>query len=572
MNILRKNLFLILAILFTIVAILPLFNQGFFPIHDDEQVSRLYELNYALESLHIPPRISQNLGFGYGYPFFNFYPSFIYYVAQVFVFLGFSYIVSIKIMIAIGFILAAIFMYLFSKQYLGNLGGLVAAVLYTYAPYHSVDVYVRGALPEFFSFVFVPAVFWAIFRLSKTQSFGNVVLLGIFGACLMLTHNLVLLMTIPFAAVYFFFTIFKNKNWKSYLISVIIAGILAIFLSAYFWIPAILENKFTMVNLLTKELADYKLHFVSLTQFVNSPWGYGGSILGPMDGFSLEIGKIHLILVAIVIIYFAFNYLKTKKKTGGILVLFIALFALSVFLQSYYSKFIWDNLKALSYIQFPWRFMLFSVFTASFIGGYLLVFKFNQKLKYILSAVIIIACLIFYGQNFKPSKYLNVNDDYYNNINTIRTKISAMAFEYVPTGIATKKSALNTTVVDIDYSEIASATATPLSENITINTLVDKPQYKKFEYRASDPSKIQVNTFSFPGWKVFINSREISYNDKNKLKLITIDVPKGSGIVEVKLTDTTVRKVANILSVIGIVLIIVLLPFYKRKINYEKTK
>jgi hypothetical protein len=565
MNILRKNLFLILAILFTIVAILPLFNQGFFPIHDDEQVSRLYELNYALESLHIPPRISQNLGFGYGYPFFNFYPSFIYYVAQVFVFLGFSYIVSIKIMIAIGFILAAIFMYLFSKQYLGNLGGLVAAVLYTYAPYHSVDVYVRGALPEFFSFVFVPAVFWAIFRLSKTQSFGNVVLLGIFGACLMLTHNLVLLMTIPFAAVYFFFTIFKNKNWKSYLISVIIAGILAIFLSAYFWIPAILENKFTMVNLLTKELADYKLHFVSLTQFVNSPWGYGGSILGPMDGFSLEIGKIHLILVAIVIIYFAFNYLKTKKKTGGILVLFIALFALSVFLQSYYSKFIWDNLKALSYIQFPWRFMLFSVFTASFIGGYLLVFKFNQKLKYILSAVIIIACLIFYGQNFKPSKYLNVNDDYYNNINTIRTKISAMAFEYVPTGIATKKSALNTTVVDIDYSEIASATATPLSENITINTLVDKPQYKKFEYRASDPSKIQVNTFSFPGWKVFINSREISYNDKNKLKLITIDVPKGSGIVEVKLTDTTVRKVANILSVIGIVLIFVLLPFYKRK-------
>ena len=124
MQIIRKNIYLILAVLITVIAILPLFHSGFFPIHDDEQIGRLYELNYSLESLHIPPRISQNLGFGYGYPFFNFYPSFVYYVAEIFLVLGFGYIASIKLMIGVGFIFSSVFMYLFSRKYVGDLGGL----------------------------------------------------------------------------------------------------------------------------------------------------------------------------------------------------------------------------------------------------------------------------------------------------------------------------------------------------------------------------------------------------------------------------------------------------------------
>lgn len=563
----KKHIFFILVILLSFFAIAALLQPGFFPIHDDEQVGRLYELNYSLESLHIPPRISQNLGFGYGYPFFNFYPSFVYYVAEIFVLLGFGYIASIKIMIGIGFILAAIFMYLFSKEYVGNLGGMVAAVLYTYAPYHSIDVYVRGALPEFFSFVFIPAIFWGINRLSKNQTFGNIIMLGIFGAFLMLTHNLVLLMSIPFVFIYFLFTIYKNKSWKSFLIAVTLSGIIALLLSAYFWIPAILENKYTMVSLLTKELADFKLHFVSVPQFFNSSWGYGGSILGPMDGFSLEVGKLHLVLVSIAICLLLINYIKTKSKSGGILVIFIFMFFFSIFIQSYYSSIIWENLKALSYIQFPWRFMLYGVFTSSFIAGYIFAFKFDARLKYILAGIIILISLFYYGSFFRPDRYLKVTDKDYISKNIIRWKTSAMAFEYVPMGIATKRSDLNTTIVDIDESKIAKKTAESLSKKVFIDVKTDKPQYKKFEYVAQNDSEIRVNTFSFPGWKVLINGKEISYNDKNKLKLITIKVPKGSGLVEVIFEETKIRKIANYLTLFGMIMVIGMIPYYKKKLK-----
>lgn len=565
-NILKQNIFLIIAILITIFAIMPLFNPGFFPIHDDEQVGRLFELNYSLESGHFPPRISQNLGFGYGYPFFNFYPSFVYYVAQIFVFLGFGYIVSIKLMIALGFILSSVFMYLFAKNHVGKIGALVASAFYLYVPYHSIDVYVRGALPEFWSFVFVPAVFWAVYRLSVKTTLGNVVLLGVLGAFLMLTHNLVMLMTIPFVFIYFLYLLFNLKNKKSFFITVLCGGILALLLSAYFWIPAILENKYTMVNLLTKQLASYGLHFVSLTQFVNSPWGYGGSILGPNDGMSLEIGKLHIVLALVGGILSIYLLVKNKFKINVGFV-FLILFVISVFLQSYYSKFVWDNIFALSYIQFPWRFMLFSVFSASFLAGFIFSFNYSEKTKIALATLLIVLVIALNFQYFKPSEYLkNVNDSDYISLDVIRWKTSAMAFEYVPFGIGTKESALNTTIVDITKEEVASQTATALTKDIEINSITDKPHYKKIEVNAKTKGKVMINTFSFPIWKVFINGKEISYNDKNKLRLLEIDVPKGSSIVEAKFIDTPIRKVSNILSLAGVILVVLLLSKRNKKI------
>src|SRR3989344_735683 len=564
---LKNNLFLILSVFFSLFAIISLFHPGFFPIHDDEQIARLFELDYALESFHFPPRISQNLGFGYGYPFFNFYPSLFYYFAEIFVILGFSFISSTKIAIAVGFILSAVFMYLFSRKYLGDLGGLVAAMLYTFAPYHSVDVYVRGALAEFSSFIFIPGLFWAITRISVNQSFGNIALFCLFGAGLVLSHNLVALMTVPFALIFFIYLIYKNKNKKDFVFSILIGGALALFLTSYFWIPAILENKYTMVNLLTKEFANYGLHFVSLHQFLNSPWGYGGSILGPSDGLSLEVGKIHLILVAFSFIL-VFVYKFRKEVIDNIYFVFLSLFVLSIFIQSYYSKIIWDSFPPLSYIQFPWRFMIFAVFSASFLGGFIFSLKFNEKLKFILATAILIIIVLIYVPLFRPSSFLvNAKDEDYTFPDFIRWDTSIKAFEYVPWGIATKTSDIGNTVVDITRDEIAKETAIPLSGDLKVKTVIDRPQYKKLEVDPDTLGKLQINTFSFPGWKVFIDGRQIRYNDENKLRLIQADVPKGSKVVEAKFTDTNVRTFSNLLTLFGILVMAFFVIYKKKKIK-----
>ena len=71
-KIVKENIFLILAIALTAFALLPLFQPGFFSIHDDEQIGRLFELDQALKSGQFPVRIIANLGFGFSYLLFNF--------------------------------------------------------------------------------------------------------------------------------------------------------------------------------------------------------------------------------------------------------------------------------------------------------------------------------------------------------------------------------------------------------------------------------------------------------------------------------------------------------------------
>jgi hypothetical protein len=58
----------------------PLFAPGYFSHHDDLQVLRVYEMRQCIEDFQIPCRWSKNLGFGNGFPIYNYYGVFPYYI------------------------------------------------------------------------------------------------------------------------------------------------------------------------------------------------------------------------------------------------------------------------------------------------------------------------------------------------------------------------------------------------------------------------------------------------------------------------------------------------------------
>src|SRR5260221_8591212 len=232
-------LFLLLGIL-CLWALKPLLVSGFFPIHDDEQIARLYELHKVLLDGQIPPRWVPDLGFGYGFPLYNFYPPLFYYVGEIFHLLTFSFITSTKIALGVSFVLSAVFMFLWVKDRFGRLAGIFAAIVYVYAPYHAVDIYVRGAFAEFFSFIWIPAVLWSFDRISRKQSFGNILLSGIFLTFVVLSHNLVAMQVIPFFVIYIGVLLFQQRKKFLYLLrTYCISGGISLGLSAYFWFPAL---------------------------------------------------------------------------------------------------------------------------------------------------------------------------------------------------------------------------------------------------------------------------------------------------------------------------------------------
>src|SRR5258708_869617 len=158
----------ILSILFLLVlsywAIKPFFVKGFFPIHDDTQVARVFEMNRSLKDGMFPVRWVSDLGYGYGYPIFNFYAPLAYYAGGLFGFV-FDALTATKITMVLGIILSGIFMYRFAREFWGETGGIASGLLYLYAPYHAVDVYVRGDVAEFWAYAFIPLAFLGVYKI-----------------------------------------------------------------------------------------------------------------------------------------------------------------------------------------------------------------------------------------------------------------------------------------------------------------------------------------------------------------------------------------------------------------------
>lgn len=552
-----KNLHLIFLAGLCYFAVQALFHPGFFPIHDNEQIARLFELHKTLNAHEIPPRIAQDLGFGYGYPFFNFYPSFVYYLAEVFKLIGFSYITAIKCMILVGFLGSAFGMYLFSKEFLGKTGGFLSAVAYTYVPYHSVDLYVRGALPEFFSFVFIPLVFLLYYRLCQKPSVKTAVLLGVVQAGFIVTHNLIFLMSFLFIPLFVLVLLSQTKRKKAFLFFCFLSLLVAFLLSAYFWIPAYVEKQYTLVDaVLTSELARYSLHYVCIREFFLVSWGYGGSIGGCNDGLSFQIGVVHIVGVFLAIIAIILSL--HKKKKDVIPLVFLFFFFMSLFLQTKYASFLWDAIPQLWYIQFPWRFLTFTAFASSFLASFAIV-TLPQKnaLQKIAGIVFIIAILFFYKDYFVPSQYyLFAKDADYTNRHALEWDTSKISFEYVPKNIATVKSSIGTTQVKVSEDQISKTSYTVISGDLVVSELKNLPQEKAFHVSSTNGGILRVNTYSFPGWTMFLDGKTIEYGDTNPLRLITISVPSGDHLISAQFLDTPVRFLSNIVSLISVVILL----------------
>jgi len=557
------DFFLILII--TLPTFLSLLNGWYFSMHDDQHIVRLFLLETGVRQGDLYPRWVDGLGFGYGYPLFNFYPPLIYYIALIFRLLGFSLIWSIKLTFITGFILAAWGMFKLVKKLAGFLPGLLASCLYTYFFYHAVNIYVRGALAEFFSMAILPFVVLGFYNLYQQSNLRNGLLLGIGLAFLILAHPLIAFPSVfywLFLAVVFFFL--KKEKRLLYFKNLVVAAVFGLALSAFFWLPSLLERKFTLVDaVLTKELASYKIHFVYLSQLWQSVWGYGGSGAGLTDGMTFQLGKIQIgLVVASIVLAIAYCIFKKKKEIFPkeyLVFLFLAVF--SVFMTTDYSIFIWDKISYLWYLQFPWRFLTFAAIFIALLGGYAIYFlgKFKSWLSPVAAVLFIILTIFVYQKYFHPNKYLKVTDQGLTNFDEVNWRISRSSFEFIPKDVRTKKSDLNTTIPVIEKKDLPKKAIEIISGKGEVEVVKNNFRQKIFTVKAETKMNLKINTFNFPGWQLFRNGQVIKINDNNDLKLITFSVKPGKHLINLEFENTFVRNIANILSGLSLLLLTIFL-------------
>ncbi len=227
-------------------------------------------------------------------------------------------------------------------------------------------------------------------------------------------------------------------------------------------------------------------------------------------------------------------------------------------MTSSHSQWVWDRIAPLSYLQFPWRFLVFTTVFSSFFGGVFIYFLEKKVGKLQLNLILfVLSILIIYQtySHFVPDKFLQVDDSYFTNLDKLRWTDSKTSFEYLPKDVAIKLSEIKTTQVDISKNETANAPYKIIKGNLNVKILENKSQKKSFETK--NEGILLINTYSFPGWQVFIDNVKTKYNDKNKLKLISIDIPNGNHRIDVLFTDTWPRILGNSVSIISIILLLI---------------
>jgi len=257
------------AILVSVLAVLDLLNFGIPPTHDGEyHVMRFQQFYKVISEGSLYPRWAPDFNNGFGIPLFNYVYPLPNYASALFHALGFGFIDSLKLNMAAATIVGAIFMYLWTRKYWGEWGGVVSSVFYTFSPYHFLDIYVRGSVGEVWSLGLAPALFWAYFSYFESKRKTFLILSSVFLALLILAHNILALVFFGFFILYTSYLILNTKEKKALILNTLLICFSGLGLSSPFWLPALLEPKY-VIGL---QVFDPTQHFPVLYKLIYSSW------------------------------------------------------------------------------------------------------------------------------------------------------------------------------------------------------------------------------------------------------------------------------------------------------------
>lgn len=544
----KGNLFFWLVIAVGFLAARGLIGSGYFNMHDDLQMMRQLEMEKCFLDLQIPCRWVPDMGYGFGFPLFNFYPPLPYLFGEVFRLLQFTFVDTAKALFVVAFVASGVTMYLFSKEFLGKFGGFVASVFYIWAPYHSVDIYVRGAMNEAWALIWFPAILLGIYKVitvEKEKVSSWVTLLSLFLFALFTSHNLMVMIFFPVATVWGLIWLIKDRDFGR-IRNLIIAGFWGFSLAAFFSIPVALESKLVHSDSLVKGYYEYIAHYATINQLLISKfWGYGPSVWLEGDKMAFQIGHIHWMLSAILGLIVIFK-LKTERARGAVFYVFAFMLALgwiAAFMTHLRSYPIWSVLPPLKYVQFPWRFLTLVIFGFSFVAGYITVL-FSSKIAKVLGVVLVIGVIAYNWNYFKPEygKLGPLTDEQKFTKAAWDLQQTAGIYDYLPNAA---KEAPKAPMKEV--AEIMKGEATILDPKLGTS-------WASFTVNAQTDTEIRLGIFSFPGWKVY----EILPRDRDVIPTYVPDteawgrmyitLPPGEHKIEARLENTLPRTAGNVVS------------------------
>lgn len=516
-----KNTKIVITVMFlsisVAVAVAPLFGKNYIPTHDGEyHIIRIVEFANMLKDGHLVPRWALTMNSGYGVPIFNYHYPLPSYIGSLVRLATGDAVYAFQMSMGLGYVAATVAAALWLWALFGLLPALVGTTVAAFVPYMFVDLYVRGSIGEIWAIAFL---FMALYWIEKKQY----ALFSTAFGFLIVSHNILAMLFSPFILIYSLIRSRAALPWMT--------GGLG--LSAFFWLPALLEQKY-VVGLNT---ANFREHFVAIHELLIPSWGTEFSGTGSIGNkISFQIGVLPLLVMTAAL---WISRHEKSKSLKSLMRLCMSVIVFCVFLMLPVSRSFWELIKPLQLIQYPWRLLSFVIPISGFAAAYWA----SKMKKQWLALCISLAAVLFAVSYARPVRYAPRNEAYYLSRSNFTDGTSSMgnSFSTIWTGWKSQRPQAPVTV----------------EGGVLTGQSPTKYLDKKYTVSMTREGAVTVNTLYFPGWKAFVDGQETPVNYKNH-GLIELTIPSGDHSIVVAFTDTWPRKLGNVISLASLAAILFL--------------
>ena len=553
----KRDPYLFLALFLSLLAAMPLLiGRGVVNTRAGGDspflLQRVHQLTQNLRAGVFPARWMPDGAHGLGYPFFNFYAAFPYYVAATLNLAGCGVLWGMKLTQTLGFAGAGVSMYLLARKIgVSPAAALLASACYTFTPYHLVNAYVRGdSLSELYAFALYPTVLWAVLRLRERPSPEHIALLGGTSALLMSTHNISAMIFAPLLGLWLAGEALipaRRRGWRVLATGALALG-LGLLLSSWYWAPALRERSLVQLEEQTTGYFHYAGHFRSADLVQWRPI-HDYSIGPEHDPFSMGLVQTGLAVAGTIALV-----VQLAKRRPQDVSRFLAVLSMLIYgwMMTPSSRWVWAHVPLLPYVQFPWRLLSVQALGIALVASNvpdLWQGPWARSVALGLATMAAVGGMAGLRIDRLPLSEADVNRQRLMLYETFSGNIgTTVRHEYLPRWMVPRPY---TSAVQLNDGEKPSPLV--LEGRIAGARLLGRgPHAEDWEIEVSDPSLLAFHTTFYPGWEATIDGVPQGVEPLLGLGLVGLRLQPGTHQVKLRFTDSPIRRYSARASLVGL--------------------
>lgn len=484
----------------------------------------------VLRSGTIYPRWLPDVNYGYGNAWPNFYPPGFYYLSSLVNAIVGNWITTLFVIASLGLAGSVLAFYVLASAFFGRAASAIAAVLYGLLPYHLIDFFWRGAMPEFLSFILLPLILFFVYRVGSRGGARSYAGLGLCYGLSLLLHTPIAYLFSYVLVLYALAWAVADRDWRIAL-RIFLGMSAGVFLSAIYWLPAITEIKYAAETV--TRLFNYHNYYV--TRMPNKGGLYEQLLL---ETFVVQSSAFVVLTMAwLMLTWRRFGRSEAQRPHMGI---WAGLGLLAIFMNLPESYSIARMIPNIEIVAFPSRWLAFVCLFAALLTGAVAERLVNQsaatrtaKLKYLAAAgaaaIAVVSSIWFAAQSVIIGSRSNP---------MVAPYTEFLCDTYCPKGAGATAGLPRTEPVTLE------------PKTGTHRVIRWEPLYREAIITTDVTAMARFKTFNFPGWTAQLDGEEVRISsDPSQAQVVNI--PPGSHTIAIMFSGTLPRKLGAFISLLG---------------------